>query len=274
MKASENRTFGCGGDRPERNTPPAPRPRPPGVRWDESGRLWLGTGIGRPVEAVIFDLGGTLDADGISWRERFEALLAGEFPGISSEEFSPAITAGDRALLGHREARRFDLAGMVNVCVDAQLAALGLGGDPRGRRIADRFVAETSGRLASRRPLLERLARRLPLALVSNGCGNTRRLLADAGLQDLFEVVVDSSECGAWKPDPSILLPALAVLKRPAKCVAVVGDRADRDVACARAAGAVSVWVRGARRYESDVADSAADAVIERVEDLDPGRCA
>ena len=255
MKASENRTFGCGGDRPERNTPPAPRPRPPGVRWDESGRLWLGTGIGRPVEAVIFDLGGTLDADGISWRERFEALLAGEFPGISSEEFSPAITAGDRALLGHREARRLDLAGMVNVCVDAQLAALGLGGDPRGRRIANRFVAETSGRLASRRPLLE-------------------RLLADAGLQDLFEVVVDSSECGAWKPDPSILLPALAVLKRPAKCVAVVGDRADRDVACARAAGAVSVWVRGARRYESDVADSAADAVIERVEDLDPGRCA
>ena len=31
-----------------------------------------------PIETVLFDFGGTLDADGVAWKERFHALYRAE----------------------------------------------------------------------------------------------------------------------------------------------------------------------------------------------------
>ncbi|RMF21341.1 MAG: HAD family hydrolase [Deltaproteobacteria bacterium] len=237
------------------------------IRWDASGMLSI---AGRPIEALVFDLGGTLDADGLSWGERFMRMLAREFPGTSEVALRRAACAGDRAVLSHPRAAVLGLRAMVHICVRAQLEALGVQDDRRAERMTDEFTAATSRVLESRRPLLERLASRLPLAVVSNGCGNTGRLLGEAGLADLFAAVVDSAECGVRKPDPAILAPALTALGKTAKAVAVVGDRLDRDVSCAAAAGAVSVWVCGRGRHRPSAAGIVPDAAIVRVEELDP----
>jgi len=50
--------------------------------------------------AVLFDFGGTLDADGVPWRERFRRLFRQEGVDIAPEAFDRAFYAADDALLG------------------------------------------------------------------------------------------------------------------------------------------------------------------------------
>jgi FMN phosphatase YigB (HAD superfamily) len=82
---------------------------------------------------------------------------------------------------------------------------------------------------------------------------------AAAGIGDLFEVMLFSSESRAIKPSPRLfenLLERAGV--RPEKAV-YVGDDLARDVAGARAAGLASVWVSHGRTR-----DSALDPVPDR----------
>jgi putative hydrolase of the HAD superfamily len=160
---------------------------------------------------------------------------------------------------------------MVALHATAQMESLGEDA-ARAASLAETFARETATTLRGRRPLLERLAARLPLAVVSNGCGNSARLLADAGLADLFRVVVDSSADGHWKPDPRILDPVRRAFDVPVARVAVVGDRLDRDGDAARAAGMQTVWVTGSPPPRADDPRLArVEAALASVEDLDPG---
>jgi putative hydrolase of the HAD superfamily len=246
-----------------------------GARWRD-GRLYLVSPSAReagPIAGLIFDLGGTLDADGASWAERFRAALAGADLGSPEPgAVKAALEAGERAVLDHPRAAELGLVQMVRLHVEAQLACLGVQRAGLAARLAERFAAETAAALAGRRGLLARLSARLPLALVSNGCGNSERLLAEAGLAGFFRAVVDSSEVGFWKPDPRIFDPALERLGAAREGVAVVGDRADRDVEAALAAGLRAVWVTGARPLEAgDGRLRRVDAVLRSVAQLDPG---
>ena len=223
------------------------------------------------VGALLFDLGGTLDADGLGWGERFSALLRAELPGAPGAAIAESIVAGEKAVLRHPRADTLGLEDMVALHVETQLTRLGDRSPARAARLAKVFYEETSHALASRRPLLHRLAQRIPLGVVSNGCGNSERLLRDAGLASLFRVVVDSSAAGAWKPDPRIFAPALAALGLPPAQVAMVGDRLDRDVEGAAAAGLRTVWISGGRRLDaSDPLAAAVDVVLGSVAELDP----
>jgi len=244
------------------------------VSWTADGlELHSPTGVrSGPVRALAFDLGGTLDADGLGWAERFRAHW--RVLGIEAEgdRAAAALEAGERAVLDDRRARDLSLEEMVSLHAQAQIDALGE--DPaQAGRLSERFAEETDETLRGRRPLLERLAARVPLAVVSNGCGNSARLVADAGLADLFAVVVDSSEAGYWKPDPRILEPVRAALDVPADAVAVVGDRLDRDGDAARSAGMQTVWVTGRRAPACDDPRLArVEAAVWSVTVLDPER--
>ena len=248
-----------------------------GVRWTRGGGLALITGTGRrtgPIEGLIFDIGGTLDADGRSWAERFRELLeAADLPGLTQSAIDAALEAGERAVHHHPRAADLGLEEMVEVHVNAQLDCLRVVNPLLGARLRDSFVAATVATLASRRGLLGRLRERLPLAAVSNGCGNTRRLLVDCGLDPYFQAIVDSTEAGFWKPDPRIFDPALRSLAASRERVAVVGDRLDRDVEAALAAGLCAVWVAGERSVgQADCRLSGVHAIVRTVEELDPQR--
>jgi HAD superfamily hydrolase (TIGR01509 family) len=52
------------------------------------------------VESLLFDFGGTLDADGVAWKERFHALYQSEGLDMTAEDFAPAFFAADDALVG------------------------------------------------------------------------------------------------------------------------------------------------------------------------------
>ncbi len=81
----------------------------------------------------------------------------------------------------------------------------------------------------------------LRLGIVSNSDGRVEQALAEAGLREYFDVVIDSSLVGIEKPDPAIFQAALDALGvRPEEAL-YVGDLYEVDVVGARAAGIEAV---------------------------------
>jgi HAD superfamily hydrolase (TIGR01549 family) len=120
-----------------------------------------------------------------------------------------------------------------------------------------------------RRPIagMVELARELAgqgtrVAVVSNSEGALAELLAEIGIADAFEVIVDSGRLGIAKPDPRIFDHALAELgARDAEPVHV-GDSWSADVQGALAAGWRAVWFgRSAHPVDDPRVAHARDAV-------------
>ena len=97
--------------------------------------------------------------------------------------------------------------------------------------------------------LLEQLARRFALAVVSNFdyTPTAIGILEDAGITHLFQTIVVSDQVGWRKPRREIFEVALnAIGVRPGDAL-FVGDRADIDVAGAQAVGMPVAWMNPRR---------------------------
>lgn len=95
-------------------------------------------------------------------------------------------------------------------------------------RVPVEGLDETIGELRSRG---------LGIGIVSNSDGRLERRLADIGLADRFDFVVDSAVVGVSKPDVRIFRRALERSGLAADSVAYVGDYYEVDVVGARGAG-------------------------------------
>lgn len=79
-------------------------------------------------------------------------------------------------------------------------------------RIATRCYESARECILEARPMLETLASRYPLVIVSNFYGNLPSVLADFGIAHLFRAVIDSTAVGIRKPDPAIFRLGIQVL--------------------------------------------------------------
>ncbi|TRZ99679.1 MAG: HAD family hydrolase [Nitrospiraceae bacterium] len=192
--------------------------------------------------AVLFDFGGTLDADGVAWKERFFRLWCEEAGEIAPERFAPAFYAADDAVVG---AVPPTLTLRETVDRIAQGVARGMGvSDPAlAERIARRFLEEAWERLRASALLLSHLSRRYRLGIVSNFYGNLSAVCAEAGLSPFLTVMVDSACVGCVKPDPRIFQTALAGLNVKPDQAVFVGDSLPRDMAGARGIGMPHIWL-------------------------------
>lgn len=94
---------------------------------------------------------------------------------------------------------------------------------------------------------LAQLRRRVPIALISDGeVAGQQRKLAALGLAEAFDLVVFSDRWGREfrKPHPRPFLAALGGLAIPAELAVMIGDRPDKDVAGALAAGVRAIRIR------------------------------
>jgi putative hydrolase of the HAD superfamily len=195
--------------------------------------------------AVLFDFGGTLDADGLPWKERMFRLFQSEGAVVTRERFDPVFYAADDALVGVLAAT-VSFQETVDRLADGVAAALEAGDRSIGARVAGRFMADARATLAANTPMLRELASRYRLGVVSNFYGNLARVCDDAGIRDLFQVLVDSVQVGCEKPDPRIFHHALSALGVSASAATFVGDSLPRDMAGARAVGMRHIWLAGA----------------------------
>jgi HAD superfamily hydrolase (TIGR01509 family) len=227
-----------------------------------------------PIETLLFDFGGTLDANGVAWKGRFYGLYRAEGLDMAADAFESSFFAADDALVG-RLAPTTDLTGTVHALttnLEAELARRGAGasnsiangrshGD-RGMRIATRFLSEASAAFARNRPTLEALKERYRLGIVSNFYGNLEAVCHSAGLASLFSVLVDSQCVGAEKPDPAIFRVAIESLGATPATTVFVGDSLRRDCEGARRTGMRFIWMLP-QDAAADEAKAAAEPPVE-----------
>jgi FMN phosphatase YigB (HAD superfamily) len=202
-----------------------------------------GAGAGATRIALLFDFGGTLDADGVAWKERMVDLWAAEGIRPDPAVFDRAFYAADDALVG-AIAPDSTLAETVAGLSRGVAGRLGVSDRALADRIAARFVADALAKLRANRAVLMALGERYRLGIVSNFYGNLAAVCAGCAIDDLFAVVVDSARVGYTKPDPRIFRAALTALGTNPEDAVFIGDSARRDMAGARALGMSHVWLR------------------------------
>lgn len=193
--------------------------------------------------ALLFDFGGTLDADGLPWKQRFRELYRAHGVDPADDVFDPAFYAADDALLGALSGCGLrETVGRVASGVSGRLGVT----DPRVTAlVANGFLEASLARLAASGSVLARLRDRYRLGLVSNFYGNLDAVCAEAGIAKLFDVVVDSTRVGFTKPDARIFRHATDALGIDPAAATFVGDSPSRDMAGARNVGMRHVLVVG-----------------------------
>ncbi len=189
------------------------------------------------MKSLLFDYGGTLDADGTTWLERFHPIYKEAGLDLPPERLDRAFYDSDDNLHLRHKLKGLDLAQTVRLQVADVINSVAPDRPELIDRVADRFVADSRAQFKRLTPVLERLAKRYRLGVVSNFYGNLDGILCAEGLRPLFAVVADSGVLGVTKPDAAIFLHAAkAVDASPAECV-MVGDSIKRDMAGASGVG-------------------------------------
>jgi putative hydrolase of the HAD superfamily len=233
------------------------------------------------VETLLFDFGGTLDADGIAWKERFHALYRDEGLEVPADVFQSSFFAADDALIG-RLPPGTGLSGTVQALaarLEAELAqrrpgagtaavSRAGGDDDRGMRVASRFLSDAAATFARNRPVLEALRQRYRLGIVSNFYGNLQAVCDETGLASHFSALVDSHCVGVEKPDPAIFRAALDALRATPETTVFIGDSLRRDREGARRTGMRFIWVAPDEVAAAEAAEPAALDVDHAIAEL------
>lgn len=218
------------------------------------------------LEAILFDFGGTLDAAGLAWIDRFAAAYARAGLDVPIEQLREAAGYGTRQAYHSPQLSGFDLRATVAFHVGCQFAQLNIESPAASAAVVDTFVSWAEAALADSRAVLERLSRGFKLGVVSNFYGNVDRILAAAGIAPLLAAIIDSTVAGVSKPDPRIFTLAVERLDTCPAAALFVGDSLQQDIAPARAAGLRTAWLCG-DRYAGDGA--AADLCLQSLRDLE-----
>jgi len=211
------------------------------------------------VEAIVFDLGGTV----LEIRHDAIGAIVGRHGGTMPPGWRDAGERGGRQRMEetlragsapHLVWRAFFLG---------MLEAAGVAHDVAVRAFDDVRDYHRTEHLWNRalpgmpEALTELAARGYRLAVVSNSDGRAAALLARLGLAHSFEFVVDSHDVGVEKPSPRIFAMACERLGLPPGRCAYVGDVMAFDVEGARAAGLVPVLFDAYGSYEDGPPDGA-----------------
>ena len=208
---------------------------------------------GVTLGAIAGYYGGTIDSNGMHWAEviwmAYEALKV----PVSKAVFRDAYVHGERTLGKNPIVKpHHTFLDMLRLKSDLQIQWL----KENGHLSAEAVTPELPEQLAdwcyeyarkaidSARPILEQLAERYPLVLVSNFYGNIESVLKDFGLDHLFSAIVESAVVGIRKPDPAIFRLGVDKLGFPADEIVVVGDSYDKDIVPATRIGCQTIWLK------------------------------
>ena len=128
---------------------------------------------------LLFDFGGTLDADGVAWKDRFFRIWTEEIGPVGRDAFDRAFYSADDELVGSVP-KELSLSATIQRLGRGLAARLGTD-TASADRASRRFSRETLGVLAGREALLAGLASTHRLGIVSNFYGNLA-----AACEDLF----------------------------------------------------------------------------------------
>jgi len=197
---------------------------------------------------VLFDFGGTLDADGLPWAARFYSAYRAAGGSASFATFEPLFKVSDRALERLPAIRTLGFQAMAQAQARLLCELVPDGAALAPERVAERFHADSVAVVTRNRPLLERLRRAYRLGIVSNFTGNLELCLTELGLLELFAAVADSALLGVAKPDRRIFTETLERLGLNPASTWMIGDNFEADIRPAAALGMKTCWITPAER--------------------------
>jgi len=216
--------------------------------------------------ALLFDFGGTLDADGLRWSVRFHAAYVAGTGRVGADQFEDIFRASDRALLAWPGIERLGFRAMIDAQTAVLRPMLSDGDAIDWTAVADRVHGDALRVSDRNRAMLQPLRREFRLGVVSNFTGNLVHCLAELDLLDTFDHVTDSAVLGVSKPNPTAFLATLGELAVEPADAWIIGDNFEADIRPARPLGMRSCWLTPSERVAP--IDGAFDARIARLTDL------
>ena len=219
------------------------------------------------IQAILFDFGGTLDGNGLHWRERAYRFIQSKFPHVSRGKFDEADRASVEKFVASGDGIRCNLKQTADAIFTRIYERLELDSGIRDAFLHD-FCRDAEQWLHQNRLWLTSLTSDYRLGVISNNFGNTKGWCDDYALSPLLDVIVDSTVIGIKKPDSGIFRAALTELDISAHESIYVGDTYLDDMVGAKSVGMWTAWLVGEQpdtRQES----SAADYRLSRLQDLE-----
>ena len=228
------------------------------------------------IKGIIFDYGGSIDTDGIHWGE----LIGEEYDkagiGIGRELYREAYVHGERSLakspiieptdtfhtlLKKKITLQFEYL----LQQDSQLRLT----QEQADKIADACYARVNEALALTRGIVQKLAERYPMVLVTNFYGNMPVVLEEFGLTKYFNSIIESSVVGLRKPDPALFHLGVKALGVETDEIVVIGDSYRKDIYPSSTLGCRTVWLKKVCWEEEPIVEGhAPTATIESLAQL------
>jgi len=227
------------------------------------------------IRGVLFDYGGTIDSNGVHWAEVIWMAYQTENLPVSKEVFRYAYVHGERVLgknpLIKPHHTFFDL---MQIKIGIQFEWLKKEQyltkekiNTRKYRIADFCYNYARASVENASPVIEWIASKYPLVLVSNFYGNMATVLKDFRINHFFSTIIESAVVGVRKPDPQIFRLGVQALHLQEYETVAIGDSYDKDIVPAMATGCKTIWLKnsGWNEYKGN---EKADIIISDFSEL------
>ncbi len=205
------------------------------------------------IKGIIFDYGGTIDSRGDHWSEVIWRAYRLADVEVEKAVFRDAYVFAERELARVRhilpddnflvllqKKMRIEFQWLADNGYIPQSEA-----DSKAPEVARLCYESAKACVDEARPVLEKLAEKFPMVLVSNFYGNVEAVLADFGIRRYFKSIIESAVVGVRKPDPQIFQLGVDALGVPAADVLVVGDSIKKDIIPAESIGCRVAWIKG-----------------------------
>jgi 2-haloalkanoic acid dehalogenase type II len=241
----------------------------------------------RAIEAVLFDLGGTLIHFEGAWPDLMETanqeLLKNlEEQGLTLEQddFLNKFRERVEEYYVQRESEFIEYTTaqiLLNLLVEmghTQVTPEML--RPALKRLYAVSQAQWKSETDTTSTLQELKQSGVRMGIVSNASDDddVQTLVTNAGIRDYFDFVLSSAACGIRKPNPRIFEIALDHWNLPPERAAMVGDTLGADVLGANNAGIYSVWLTrradtpGNRDHQDTIQPNATIATLAELPEL------
>ena len=201
------------------------------------------------IKGIIFDYGGTIDTNGIHWGELiWQEYCNAEVP-VEKGLYREAYVHGERSLAKHPTIEPTDtFRTLLHKKMAIQAGYLRNKGidmhHGKEDEIAEACYRRVLDTIETARPIIEKLAGKYPMVLVTNFYGNMPVVLQEFRLSQQFSTIVESSVVGIRKPDPALFALGIEALETKPEETIVIGDSYRKDIHPASSLGCRTVWLK------------------------------
>lgn len=230
------------------------------------------------MKGYIFDFGGTIDTSGCHWgRMLWHAFERNKIP-VTEQNFRDAYVYAERTLGKNPIIQtNYDFRKTIEIKLRIEMEYLVRQNlwkceenecHMMHRQVLEDVYSKVCETIADNKKVLEKIAEKSPVVLVSNFYGNMNIVLKEFGLDGIFKSVVESAVIGIRKPDERIFKLGVEALGMNPEDVTVVGDSYKKDILPSHKIGCKTVWIKGEGWTDEEIENPVSDRIISDLKEL------